>query len=133
MPSPHNAFGDAVLVDELLPSNPIERAKRAEAALSEPSAVDGCAALRLPRGAFVGMGCSPSSTSRVHGRAPRGTTHAGRVEHRPGQQTNHDRGSAGVVAGARIEGATKSARLSRVVRVDEETVAVLREHHTLKR
>ena len=33
------AFGDAVLVDEVIPSNPIEHAKRPKAALNEPGAV----------------------------------------------------------------------------------------------
>src|SRR5215469_15361395 len=50
----------------------------------------------------------------------------------PDVQLDHKKimitGSTGVVAGERIEGATKSGR-ARAVTIDDETVCVLREHH----
>ncbi|GAA2607714.1 site-specific integrase [Actinomadura fulvescens] len=122
------AFGDAVLVDELIPSNPVERAKRPKAALGELGRVWSTDQLRT----FLAAARRHRLFAFYHLAAYTG---ARRGELLNLRWSNVDldgkritiTGSTGVVAGERIEGATKSGR-SRVVTIDDETVAVLKEH-----
>ncbi|GAA2136563.1 tyrosine-type recombinase/integrase [Actinomadura napierensis] len=122
------AFGDAVLVDELIPSNPVERAKRPKAVLNEPDAVWTTAQLRT----FLGAVGRHRLFAFYHLAAYTGARRGELLNLRwssldlDAKQITIS-GSTGVVAGERIEGATKSGR-SRVVSIDDETVTVLREH-----
>ncbi|WP_433227957.1 tyrosine-type recombinase/integrase [Actinomadura formosensis] len=123
------AFGDAVLVDELIPSNPVERAKRPKAAVNEPGAVWTTVQLR----AFLGAVRRHRLFAFYHLAAYTGARRGELLNLRwssidlDAKQITIS-GSTGVVAGERIEGATKSGR-SRVVSIDDETVTVLRDHH----
>jgi integrase len=122
------AFRDAVTVDQLLPSNPVERAKRPRKARSEPGQVWTPSQLR----AFL-------DTARRHRLFAfyrlAAYTGARRGELLNLRWRNIDlglgevriTGSAAVIAGQRIEGTTKSGR-SRTVSIDAETVQELRDH-----
>jgi integrase len=122
------AFRDAVVVDQLLPSNPVERAKRPRKARSEPGQVWTPSQLR----AFL-------ETARRHRLFAfyrlAAYTGARRGELLNLRWRNIDldlgevriTGSAAVIAGQRIEGTTKSGR-SQIVSIDAETVQVLRDH-----
>jgi integrase len=127
------AFGDAVLVDQILPSNPIERAKRPRMQRSEPGNVWTSAQLR----AFLKVARGHRLFAFYHLAAYTGA--------RRGELLNlrwrdveldspliHIKGSAAFVAGKRIEGTTKSGR-SRVVSIDDGTAEVLRAHRTRQR
>jgi integrase len=122
------AFGDAVFVDELISSNPAERAKRPKTTLSEPGAVWTTAQLRT----FLVAVRRHRLFAFYHLAAYTGARRGELLNLRwsdinlDGQQITIT-GSTGVVAGVRIEGKTKSGR-SRAVSIDEETVSVLREH-----
>jgi hypothetical protein len=122
------ALRDAVIVDQILPSNPVERAKRPRNAASEPWQVWTPGQLR----AFL-------DTARQHRLFAfyRLAAYAGA---RRGELLNlrwrdidmdarevRITGSAAVIAGQRIEGTTKSGR-SRTVSIDAETAQVLRDH-----
>lgn len=122
------AFRDAVVVDQLLPSNPVERAKRPRKALSEPGQVW----IPRPLRAFL----DAASQHRLFAFC-RLTAYTGA---RRGELLNlrwrdidldlgevRISGSTAVIAGQRIEGTTKSGR-SRTVSIDAETVQVLRDH-----
>ena len=119
------AFRDAVVVDQILPSNPVERAKRPRKASSEPGGVWAPAQLR----AFL-------DTARQH-RLFAFYRLAAYTGARRGELLNlrwrdidldlaevRITGSAAVIAGQRIEGTTKSGR-SRTVSIDADTVQVL--------
>ncbi|MGI8334704.1 tyrosine-type recombinase/integrase [Actinomadura scrupuli] len=114
------AFGDAVLVDELIPNNPVDRAKRPKGQLREPGSVWTPAQLRTFLSAFSHLAAY---------------TGARRGELLNLRWSNLDldglritiTGSTGVIGGERIEGTTKSGR-SRVVTIDEETVIILKAH-----
>ena len=129
LPALRKAFRDAVVVDQFLPSNPVERAKRPRQAHSEPGQVWTPAQLR----AFL-------DTARQH-RLSAFYRLAAYTGARRGELLNlrwrdvdldHGEvritGSAAVIAGQRIEGSTKSGR-SRTVSIDPGTVQELREHH----
>jgi integrase len=125
------AFGDAVLVDELIPSSPVERAKRPKAVLNEPGAVWTTAQLRT----FLGAVRRHRLFALYHLAAYTGARRRELLNLRwssldPDARQITISGSTGVVAGERIEGATRSGR-SRVVCIGEETVHVLREHRKL--
>jgi integrase len=122
------ALRDAVIVDQILPTNPVERAKRPRNAASEPWQVWTPGQLR----AFL-------DTARQHRLFAfyRLAAYAGA---RRGELLNlrwrdidmdvrevRITGSAAVIAGQRIEGTTKSGR-SRTVSIDAETAQVLRDH-----
>jgi integrase len=120
------AFRDAVVVDQILPSNPVERAKRPRKARSEPWRVWTPAQLR----AFLDTAGQHRLFAFYRLAAFTGA--------RRGELLNlrwHDidldlaevriTGSAAVVAGQRIEGTTKSGR-SRTVSIDP--VQILRDH-----
>ncbi|MGE5288131.1 MAG: tyrosine-type recombinase/integrase [Micromonosporaceae bacterium] len=122
------AFRDAVVVDQILPSNPVERAKRPRKARSEQGQVWTPGQLR----AFL-------NTAKRH-RLFAFYRLAAYTGARRGELLNlrwrdidldlgevHITGSAAVVAGQRIEGTTKSGR-SRTVSIDAETVQVLKDH-----
>ncbi|MFD0856517.1 tyrosine-type recombinase/integrase, partial [Actinomadura adrarensis] len=122
------AFQDAVLVDEVIPSNPVERAKRPKAVLGEPGEVWTTAQLRT----FLAAIRRHRLFAFYHLAAYTG---ARRGELLNLRWSNIDldakqitiSGSTGVIAGERIEGTTKSGR-SRVISIDDETAGVLREH-----
>jgi integrase len=122
------AFHDAVVVDQILPSNPVERAKRPRKVPSEPGRVWTPAQLR----AFL-------DTARQH-RLFAFYRLAAYTGARRGELLNlrwrdidldlaevRVTGSAAVIGGQRIEGTTKSGR-SRTVSIDADTVQVLRDH-----
>ena len=122
------AFRDAVVVDRILLSNPVERAKRPRKARSEPGRVWTPAQLQ----AFL-------DTARQHRLFAfyrlAAYTGARRGELLNLRWRNIDldlgevriTGSAAVIGGQRIEGTTKSGR-SRAVSIDTDTVQVLRDH-----
>ncbi|WP_246178632.1 tyrosine-type recombinase/integrase [Actinomadura decatromicini] len=122
------AFGDAVLVDELIPSNPVERAKRPKAALNEPGSVWTTAQLSTFLAAVRRHRLFAFYHLAAYTGARRGellNLRWSSINLEANQITIS--GSTGVVDGERIEGATKSGR-SRVVSIDDETVTVLQEH-----
>jgi integrase len=122
------AFRDAVVVDQILPSNPVERAKRPRKARSEPGRVwtpeqlraflDTASQHRLF--AFYRLG---AYTGARRGELLNLRWYDIDLDHGEVRIT----GSAAVIAGQRIEGTTKSGR-SRTVSIDPGTVQVLRDH-----
>jgi integrase len=124
------AFRDAVVVDQLLASNPAERAKRPRKPVRERGEVWTSAQLRV----FLEQARGHRLFAFYHLAAYTGA--------RRGELLNlrwrdvdlaacevHITGSAAVVGGARIEGTTKTGR-SRTVSIDTGTVQVLREHRS---
>ncbi|MGI5165596.1 tyrosine-type recombinase/integrase [Spirillospora sp. CA-253888] len=123
------AFKDAVVVDELLPSNPVERAKRPkgrrpseERTIWTPDQLKTfLAAIRRHR-LFAFYRLAAYTGAR-----------RGELLHLRWADVDFDglkitlKGSTGVIGGERIEGPTKSG-WSRVVTIDQETANVLREH-----
>ena len=122
------AFRDAVVVDQILPSNPVERAKRPRKAHSEPGRVWTPAQLR----AFLDIARQHRLFAFYRLAAYTGA--------RRGELLNlrwrdidldlaevHVTGSTAVIGGQRIEGTTKSGR-SRTVSIDPDTVQILRDH-----
>ena len=98
------AFGDAVRVDQLLPSNPVERAKRPRMQRSEPGKVwDGAQLQNLPRR------CEGASTIRVlppgrlHGAGGR-AAQSSLARRRPGRQADHHRRFGGLRCGGAHRG-----------------------------
>lgn len=124
----HKAFADAVLVDELIPSNPAERAKRPKGLVREADGIWTPAQLRVFLQAVREHRLFAFYHLAAYTGARRGELLALRWSNvdLDGKRITIG-GSAGVVKGRRIEGTTKSGR-SRVVTIDDETVAVLREH-----
>lgn len=122
------AFTDAVVVDELIPNNPVERAKRPKTVLKEPGKVWTVAQLCT----FLGL-IRPHRLFAFYHLAAYTGARRGELLYLRWADIDLDAGqikisgSTGVVAGERIEGATKSG-YSRVVSIDPETVAVLKEH-----
>lgn len=121
------AFRDAVLVDQLLPSNPVDRAKRPRNPVRERGDIWTASQLRV----FLDVARGHSLFAFFHPAACTGG--------RRGELLNlrwHDvdpaRGleptkSAAVIGGTRIEGTTKCGR-SRTVSRDAGTARVLKEH-----
>ena len=122
------AFRDAVIVDEIINSNPVERAKRPRAQAHEPGTVWTVAQLR----AFLATARQHRLFAFFHVAAYTG---ARRGELLNLRWTDVDldakkitiTGSTAVIAGERVNGTTKSGR-TRVVSIDDETVSVLRQH-----
>jgi integrase len=122
------AFRDAVLVDQILPSSPVERAKRPRKPVREPGEIwtpgQVCAFLDAAQGhrlfAFYHLalytGARRGELLNLRWR----DVDLARAE-------VHITGSTAVIGGARVEGTTKSGR-SRTVSVDAGTVQVLKEH-----
>jgi integrase len=112
------AFRDAVVVDQILPSNPVERAKRPRQARSEPGRVWTPEQLR----AFLDTASQhqlfafyrvAAYTGARRGKLLNLRWHDIDLDHGEVRIT----GSAAVIAGQRIEGTTKSGR-SRIVSID---------------
>jgi integrase len=122
------AFGDAVRVDQLLPSNPVERAKRPRMQRNEPGKVWDGAQLRT----FLDATKAHRLSAFFHLAAYTGARRGELLNLRwrdvdlDGKQITIA-GSAAFVAGERIEGTTKSGR-SRVVSIDADTVQVIKSH-----
>jgi integrase len=121
------AFRDAVIVDGLLGSNPVERAKRPRVQAPEPGTVWTVAQLR----AFLATARQHRLFAFFHVAAYTG---ARRGELLNLRWTDIDldakkitiTGSTAVIGGERVNGTTKSGR-TRVVSIDDETAAVLRQ------
>jgi integrase len=122
------AFGDAVRVDQLLPSNPVERAKRPRMQRSEPGKVWDGAQLRT----FLDVAKAHRLSAFFHLAAYTGARRGELLNLRwrdvdlDGKQITIA-GSAAFVAGERIEGTTKSGR-SRMVSIDADTVQTIKSH-----
>ncbi|TDE26453.1 tyrosine-type recombinase/integrase [Actinomadura sp. 6K520] len=122
------AFGDAVRVDELIPSNPTERAKRPRLHRGEPGKVWTTAQLR----AFLDV-AKGHRLFAFYRLAAYSGARRGELLNLRWRDVDLDgasiqiKGSASFIAGERIEGTTKSGR-SRVVSLDPGTVDVLRAH-----
>jgi len=123
------AFRDAVIVDELIASNPVERAKRPRQQTQEPGTVWTIAQLRT----FLATAEQHRLFAFFHVAAYTG---ARRGELLNLRWTDIDldakritiTGSTAVIKGERINGTTKSGR-TRVVSIDDETASVLRQRH----
>jgi integrase len=121
------AFRDAVIVDGLIGSNPVERAKRPRTQAQEPGTVWTVAQLR----AFLTTARQHRLFAFFHAAAYTGTRRGELLNLR---WTDIDldakditiTGSTAVIAGQRVNGTTKSGR-TRVISIDDETVAVLRQ------
>jgi integrase len=123
------AFRDAVEVEQLIASNPVERAKRPRKQAKEPGSVWTPAQLRR----FL---TEVASRHRLHAFFHVAAyTGARRGELLNLRWSDADlgageiriTGTASFIDGKRVEGTTKSGR-SRVVSIDPETVAVLKAH-----
>ena len=122
------AFRDAVLMDQLLPSNPVERAKRPRNPVRERGEIWTASQLRVFLDAARGHRLFAFFHLAAYTGARRGEllnlrwrdVDLARAEIRIN-------GSAAVIGGTRIEGTTKSGR-SRTVSIDAGTVQVLKEH-----
>jgi integrase len=121
------AFGDAVIVDELIGSNPVERAKRPRAQAQEPGTVWTIAQLQ----AFLVTAQQHRLFAFFHVAAYTGARRGELLNLRwmdidlDGKKIIST-GSTAVIAGERVNGTTKSGR-TRVVSIDDETVTVLRQ------
>ena len=123
------AFRDAVIVDELIDSNHVERAKRPRAQAHEPGTVWAIAQLR----AFLTIAREHRLFAFFHVAAYTG---ARRGELLNLQWADIDldgkkitiTGSTAVIQGERVNGTTKSGR-TRVIPIDDDTVAVLRQRN----
>ena len=121
------AFRDAVIVDELIGSNPVERAKRPRAQAREPGTVWTIAQLRT----FLTSAREHRLFAFFHVAAYTG---ARRGELLNLQWADIDldgkkitiTGSTAVIQGERVNGTTKSGR-TRVIPIDDNTVTVLRQ------
>jgi integrase len=126
------AFRDAVIVDQLIDSSPVERAKRPRARSAEPGTIWTPAQLRT----FLAVARRHRLFAFFHVAAYTGARRGELLNLRwpdfdlDGKQITIT-GSAGVVDGERLEGTTKSGR-TRIVSIDDETVTVLREHHRVQ-
>ena len=122
------AFADAVLVEQVIPSNPVERAKRPRRRPAEPGDVWTAAQLRT----FLKVAQTHRLFAFFHLAAYTGARRGELLNLRwrdvdLDNASVHIKGSAAFIAGKRIEGTTKSGR-TRVVSIDAGTVDVLRAH-----
>lgn len=122
------AFRDAVVVDQILLSNPVERAKRPRKASSEPGRVWAPTQLRT----FLDTARQHRLFALYRLAADTGARR-GELLNLRWPDVDLDQGEvritgpAAVISGQRIEGTTKSGR-SRTVSIDADTVQVLRDH-----
>jgi len=122
------AFRDAIVVDQILLSNPVERAKRPRKARSEPGRVWTATQLRT----FLDAARRHRLFAFYRLAAYTGARR-GELLNLRWRDVDLDlaevriTGSAAVIAGQRIEGTTKSGR-PRTVSIDADTVQVLRDH-----
>jgi integrase len=114
------AFRDAVIVDELIGSNPVERAKRPRTQAPEPGTVWTIAQLR----AFLAVARQHRLFAFFHVAAYTGARRGELLNLRWKKITIT--GSTAVIGGERVSGTTKSGR-TRVVSIHDETVAVMRQ------
>lgn len=120
---PRKAFHDAVIVDGLIGSNPVERAKRPRVQAHEPGTVWTVAQLR----AFLATARQHRLFAFFHVAAYTGARRRELLNLRwkdidlDGKKITIT-GSTAVIAGERVNGTTKSGR-ARVLSIDEETVA----------
>ncbi|MEU0566478.1 site-specific integrase [Nonomuraea sp. NPDC005983] len=126
------AFRDAVNVDELLSSSPVEKAKRPRREISEPGTVWTTDQLR----AFLRHAREHRLWAFFHVAAYTGTRR-GELLHLRWSNVDLDgkqldiSGSASFIDGERIEGTTKSGR-KRIVSLDDGTIQVLRNQHKMQ-
>jgi integrase len=122
------AFRDAVVVDELIASNPVERAKRPRRQTHEPGTVWTVGQLR----AFLNTARQHRLFAFFHLAAYTGARR-GELLNLQWSAIDLDgktitiTGSTAVISGERINGTTKSGRI-RVVSIDDATVSVLKQH-----
>jgi integrase len=122
------AFRDAVLVNELISSNPVDRAKRPRNMAAAPGTVWTPAQLRT----FLAAARQHRLFAFYHVAAYTGARRGELLNLRwPDVDLDGKKititGSTGIIDGERVVGTTKSGR-SRVVTIDDETVSVLKEH-----
>jgi integrase len=122
------AFRDAVVVDQLLPSNPVDRAKRPRKPVREPGQIWTARQLRV----FLDVAKAHRLFAFYHLAAYTGARRGELLNLRwrdvdLARAEVHISGSTAVIGGTRIEGTTKSGR-SRTVSIDAGTAQVLREH-----
>ncbi|QPP07293.1 site-specific integrase [Streptomyces bathyalis] len=126
------AFRDAVVVDELLASNPVERAKRPRREVSEPGAVWSKAQLR----SFLNHAAQHRLGAFYHLAAYTGARRGELLYLRwsavdLGKRELAIRGSTAFVKGERIQGSTKTGH-SRVISIDRTTAQVLKHHREMQ-
>ncbi|MGN6175424.1 MAG: tyrosine-type recombinase/integrase, partial [Streptosporangiaceae bacterium] len=122
------AFRDAVIIDGLIGSNPVERAKRPRVPAREPGTVWTIAQLR----AFLATARQHRLFAFFHLAAYTGARRGELLNLRWADVGLDAKkitisGSTAVVGGERINGTTKSGR-TRVIAIDDGTVAVLRQY-----
>jgi integrase len=121
------AFRDAVIADELISSNPVERAKRPRAQAQEPGTVWTISQLR----ALLTTARQHRLFAFFHVAAYTGARR-GELLNLCWSDIDLDAkkititGSTAVIKGERVNGTTKSGR-ARVISIDDETAAVLRQ------
>ncbi|MGP3934237.1 tyrosine-type recombinase/integrase [Nonomuraea sp. KM88] len=126
------AFRDAVNVDELLSSSPVEKAKRPRREIREPGTVWTTDQLK----AFLRYARDHRLWPFFHLAAYTGARR-GELLHLRWSDVDLDakelviRGSASFIDGARVEGTTKSGR-KRIVSLDDGTITVLRNQHKMQ-
>ncbi|MEV1239457.1 site-specific integrase [Nonomuraea sp. NPDC049750] len=126
------AFRDAVEVDEILATSPVEKAKRPRRETSEPGAVWTTAQLR----SFLTAARDHRLWAFFHVAAYTGARR-GELLHLRWADVDLDgkqltiTGSAAFIDGERIEGTTKSGR-KRIVSIDEQTAQVLRNQRKMQ-
>lgn len=122
------ALNDAVVVDRLLPSNPVERMKRPKRERKEPRTVWDAVQLR----AFLAS-ASEHRLGAFYWLAAYTGARRGELLNLLWSDIDFDartvnlRGSVGVYSGTRVEGSTKGGR-ARVVSIDAGTVSVMKAH-----
>jgi integrase len=124
------AFRDAVIVDGLIGSNPVERAKRPRGPTHEPGTVWTIAQLQ----AFLATARQHRLFAFFHLAAYTGARRGELLNLRWADIDLDAKkitisGSTAVIGGERINGTTKSGR-TRVIAIDDHTVAVLQQHKT---
>ncbi|MFI7147305.1 tyrosine-type recombinase/integrase [Nonomuraea sp. NPDC050022] len=126
------AFRDAVEVDEILSSSPVDKAKRPRRETSEPGAVWTAAQLR----SFLTAARDHRLWTFFHVAAYTGARRGELLNLRWSEVDLDGRqltiiGSAAFVDGKRIEGTTKSGR-KRIVSLDEQTIQVFRDQKKMQ-
>jgi integrase len=122
------AFRDAVRVEQLLPSSPVERATRPRVQRPEPRQIWSAAQLRT----FLDV-AADHRLGAFYRLAAYSGARRGELLYLRWSAVDLDAhevtfsGSTAVIDGARVEGTTKGGR-SRVVGLDADTVEVMREH-----
>jgi integrase len=122
------AFHDAVRVEQLLPSSPVERATRPRVQRPEPRQIWSAAQLRT----FLDV-AADHRLGAFYRLAAYSGARRGELLYLRWSAVDLDAhevtfsGSTAVIDGARVEGPTKGGR-SRVVGLDADTVEVMREH-----